>query len=130
MVAVFDGPGAARVDGMHRGARGRVRPQAGVTGRARRGSDVGGDGRFGAVHSSVRHPPHRCVRAVGGDPDREAPDAAPAIAAVHGRQVDRRARAAMAAGVDVFRADAVRARVEESAISIHTLAARGMGGVD
>ena len=129
VVAVFAGYGEARAVDVHRGARGRARSQAEAASRARRGGDMGGDGGIGVVQSGFRHPPGWCVRAVGGDPHREAPDAVPAVAAVHGREVDWRARAAMAAGVDVFRADAARARVEESAISIHTPAVRGMGGV-
>jgi hypothetical protein len=59
----------------------------------------------------------------------KALDAVLAVAAVHRREVDQRARAAVAADVDIFRADAARARVEESKVSIYTLAARGIGSV-
>lgn len=68
--------------------------------------------------------------AIGSNPDREAPDAVPAVAAVHGREVDCRARAAMEADIDVFRTNTERARLEESQVSIYTAAAGGVGGVD
>jgi hypothetical protein len=84
---------------------------------------VGGNGWVGAVQSSVRYPPDRRVRAVRGDLNREAPDAVPAVAAVRGLEVDWRSHTTVAADVDVFRADAARARVEEPKVSIHTLVA-------
>ena len=55
-------------------------------GRARRSSDLGGHGGVGTVQPGVRHRPDWRVCAVGGDSNREAPDAVPAIAAVHGQR--------------------------------------------
>ena len=67
---------------------------------------MGGNGGTGTIQPAVRHPSCWGVCAAGGDPHGEASDVVPAAAAVHGRGVDHPARAAVAADIDVFCADA------------------------
>jgi hypothetical protein len=74
---------------------------------------VGSHGWIGVGKPGVGHPPYGNIRAIASDPDREAPNTGPAIAAVHGREVDQRPCQAVEADIDVFLADPVGARVEE-----------------